>query len=204
MGVKRSLIYRSGALYEIIMRVLYGRYYANRYRALNMVIPAGSSVTELCCGPGTLFRKYLRDRNIHYTGLDMNNGFVAKVIQAGGYGICTEITSKTPIPHADRVIMQASLYHFLPDEAEPVLLAMLAAAREEILVAEPVKNLATASHPVLAFFGKHLTDPGSGKHTYRFNAESLEALIMRVTPSECVIRQLVGGGREVFYRIRST
>ena len=54
-----GLVYRSAALYEAVMRVLYGRHYAARQRAIAGLIPARASVLEVCCGPGTLYRRHL-------------------------------------------------------------------------------------------------------------------------------------------------
>ena len=57
VGVSTSLIYRSATGYELLMRALYGRHYADRMRAVADEVPAGSSVLELCCGPATLYRR---------------------------------------------------------------------------------------------------------------------------------------------------
>src|SRR5436305_14222025 len=52
-----SLIYRSALGYELVMRALYGRHYAERMRAVAAEVPHGSSVLELCCGPATLYKR---------------------------------------------------------------------------------------------------------------------------------------------------
>ncbi|HWF26421.1 MAG TPA: hypothetical protein VG275_13280, partial [Solirubrobacteraceae bacterium] len=71
-----SLIYRSARGYELVMRALYGRHYAARMAAVAEQVPAGASVLELCCGPATLYRRYLRRRAGSYIGVDVNDGFV--------------------------------------------------------------------------------------------------------------------------------
>ena len=57
-------------LYESLMLALYGRHYAARFRAIAELIPAGSSVLELCCGPGILFRALPQGqgRRVHRAG----------------------------------------------------------------------------------------------------------------------------------------
>src|SRR6185437_9874195 len=118
------------------MRALYGRRYAARYRAIADLIPAGSSVLDLCCGPGTLHDRYLSRKGVDYTGLDVNARFVARVTRRGGRGLVWDLQEGRALPPADSVVMLASLYQFLPDPA-PVLLRMLRAARERVVVAEP-------------------------------------------------------------------
>ena len=60
------------------MRALYGRHHAGRLRAVAEQVPAGASVLELCCGPGSLYLGPLRARVSGYIGLDVNPGFVAR------------------------------------------------------------------------------------------------------------------------------
>ena len=52
-----GLVYRSAAVYEAVMRLLYGRHYVARQRAVADLIPAGASLLELCCGPIGYFRQ---------------------------------------------------------------------------------------------------------------------------------------------------
>src|SRR6516165_10754236 len=96
---------------------LYGCHYGARYRAIAGLIPGGSSVLELCCGPGILHDRYLRKKGVDYTGLDINPRFIARVCRRGGKGIVRDLHADAPLPPADVVVMQASLYQFLPDAA---------------------------------------------------------------------------------------
>ena len=81
--VSTSLIYRSAAGYELVMRALYGRHYAARMRAVAAQVPDGAAVLELCCGPGTLYTHYLRGHVSAYIGLDLNQRFVAQLREQG-------------------------------------------------------------------------------------------------------------------------
>ena len=59
-----TVVYKSPLLYEAVMLALYGRHYFARYRAIADLIPAGSSVLDLCCGPAILYSRYLRNKNV--------------------------------------------------------------------------------------------------------------------------------------------
>src|SRR3981081_1599602 len=124
-----SPIYRSAAGYELLMRVLYGRHYAARLRVAAARVRSGASVLELCPGPGALYERHLRGRAGAYTGLDVNHRFVARLQRLGAGGPLLALNDAQARPGADVVIMQASLYHFLPG-AQAVVDRMLAAARE--------------------------------------------------------------------------
>jgi SAM-dependent methyltransferase len=170
------LVYRNPLVYELVMVGLYGRHYGARYRVVAALIPDGSSVLDLCCGPGVLFDRYLRGRSVDYTGLDVNPRFVARVNRRGGRGLLRDLGDGRPLPEADTVVMQASLYQFLPDPA-PVVARMLRAARERVVIAEPVRNLATGRNRVLAALARRQTDPGLGARPRRFTEETLGAFI---------------------------
>jgi SAM-dependent methyltransferase len=192
-----SLVYRNAVFYESVMIGLYGRHYGARYRAIAGLIPGGSSVLELCCGPGLLHERYLRDKGVDYTGLDINHRFIARVCRRGGRGIVRDLHVDGPLPPADVVVMQASLYQFLPDAA-PVVRRMLAAAREQVIIAEPVRNLSCSRFSVLAALARRQADAGQGNRPLRFTRETLAAFFegLALRP-----RRLfpIPGGREVVY-----
>ena len=144
--MSRSLVYRNPLLYESLMIALYGRHYPARFRVIAELIPAGSRVLELCCGPGILFRRYLKAKGVDYTGLDINARFIAELRRRAGRGLVWDLHSNQPLPPADVVVMQASLYQFLPDP-EPVVRRMLAAAEAQVIIAEPIRNLSDSPIP---------------------------------------------------------
>jgi len=112
-----SLVYRSAAGYELLMRLLYGRHYGARMRAVADQVPDGASVLELCCGPGTLYLRHLRGRTRGYVGVDVNPRFVTRLRRRGVDARRLDLahdTATDALPSADVVILQASLYHFLP------------------------------------------------------------------------------------------
>lgn len=192
-----SLIYRSSGLYEFAMFLLYGRHYASRYRAIAEMIPTGSSVLDLCCGPAILYHRYLSGKNVRYTGLDINANFVARLNRRGASGLVWDLRSEDALPAADYVIMQASLYHFLPD-AKPVVDRMLQAAQKRVIVAEPIRNLATSDSRILSRLARLLTNPGAGEHRNRFTEASLAELFSRYA-SRAADSFTIAGGREKVY-----
>lgn len=192
-----SLIYRSAALYELAMLALYGRHYPARHRAIAELVPDGASVLDLCCGPARLYHRYLRPKRIAYTGLDVNPRFIRRLTDRGVPGQVWDLRSATALPAADYVIMQASLYHFLP-QPRPIVDRMLESARRQVIIAEPVRNLASSDWRLLSMLGRALTDPGAGAHAQRFTIATLDELFSCYGPR--VLRSfLIAGEREKVY-----
>lgn len=192
-----SFIYKSASLYEIAMVLLYGRHYSSRYRAIDELIPTGATVLDLCCGPALLYQRYLRAKSVQYTGLDINEKFIERLNERGGCGKVWDLRSDQRLPTADYVIMQASLYHFLPD-ATPVVNRMLNAARRQVIIAEPVRNLTGSDRRWLAALGRLFTNPGTGEAAERFDEASL-ARFLSAYRSQIVQSFSIAGGREKVY-----
>jgi SAM-dependent methyltransferase len=196
-----SLIYRSAFIYELVMRVLYGRHYDARYQAIAKLIPNEMTVLDVCCGPAFLYQYYLRNRGVEYTGLDLNPAIIKRLIKRGGKGEVWDLRDDRRLPRADYVIMQASLYHFLPD-ARPLVERMLEAAICQVIIAEPIRNLATSPSRVLSWMGRMLTNPGSGDQPHRFTEESLARFFGDFAP-QVAHSFLIAGGREKVYVLNS-
>jgi SAM-dependent methyltransferase len=163
-----SIIYRWPFLYEGFLLVRYRGEYTARSRAIAEVIPDSATVVDLCCGPATLYFSHLRRKQVRYTGLDINRGFVDRLSARGATGILWDVASETPLPKADYVVMQGSLYHFLPDPY-PIVDRMLAAAKQRVVLTEPVRNLADSKNSVVAWLAKRLANAGTGDQAHRFN-----------------------------------
>jgi SAM-dependent methyltransferase len=196
--VNTSLVYRSSVGYELLMRVLYGRHYDDRMRAVAAEVPDGASVLELCCGPGTLYLRYLRARTSAYTGVDVNPRFVKQLRQRGVDARLLDLASSTgDLPAADVVVLQASLYHFLP-APERLLDRMVAGAHDRVIVSEPVRNLASSDLPLVGRIGRRAADPGVGGHAHRFTEKTL-ADVMAGYDDRVLKSFLIPGGRERVY-----
>lgn len=189
-----TLIYRHRILYEAAMLALYGRHYGARYQAVADLIPAGSSVLDLCCGPAILFRRYLRNKSVQYTGFDISKSFVEDLNACGGSGRIWNIHDTSELPAADYVVMQASLYHALP-HPEPLVHRMLKAARKSVIVAEPIRNLSDSKYRWIAALGRRLSDPGDGRSSSRFTEHSLQDLFAPYS-SQLMQHFLIPGQRE--------
>lgn len=193
-----SLVYRSARGYELLMRALYGRHYAARMRAVAEQVPPGASVLELCCGPGTLYSRYLSDRGGDYIGVDVNDGFVDALRRRGVDARRMDLANASEtLPAADVALMQASLYHFLPD-AGAIVERMLAAARDRVIVSEPVRNLATSDLPGVALLGRRAADPGVGGHADRFTEATLDELMARYRERTLAAFPIPGGREKVY------
>jgi SAM-dependent methyltransferase len=196
--MSQSVIYRSARGYELLMRALYMRHYAARTRVVAEAVPPGASVLELCCGPGKLYLTALRGRTSGYIGLDVNEGFVAGLRRRGIDARRRDLSvAGVPLPSADVVIMQASLYHFLP-HAQEIVDRMLAAARDRVIIAEPVRNLASSKLPIVGALGRRAANPGVGDHADRFTEATLQQLMDGY--GERIVRTFaIPGGRERVY-----
>ena len=75
---------------------------------------------------------------------------------------------------------------------------MLAAAEQLVIVAEPVRNLASSGVPLVGLLGRRAADPGVGGHAQRFTEETLEQLM--ASYGDRVHRAFaIPGGREQVY-----
>jgi hypothetical protein len=191
-----SFIYRQRSAYHLLMRLLYGRYFSARYAAIAAEVPAGSTVVDVCAGDGYLYLNYLRAKGVLYQALDISPQLV-RWMQRHGIAAQQFDVWQDPLPAADVVIMQASLYQFLP-EAAPIVEKLLCAARQHVIITEPVRNIASSDNPLLRWVGKRLTRPEEGEGTYqahRFDQASLLALVQQFPAFERSYE--LPGGREL-------
>jgi SAM-dependent methyltransferase len=182
------------------MAAVYGIHYPGRYEAVAGLIAPGTSVLDLCCGPGILYGRHLRRKAVRYTGWDVDPRFIARVRRAGGDGRVCDVRGGREFPAADYVVMQGSLYHFLP-HAGSVVERMLRAARRYVIVAEPIRNWTTSRCRVLAWLARELTAVGGEAAALRFTEPALDALFARYRDRVAQSR-LIPGGREKVYVLR--
>jgi SAM-dependent methyltransferase len=193
-----SLIYRSAWGYGLVMRVLYGRYYGARDAAVAAHVPDGASVLELCCGPARLYERELRARTASYVGLDASERFVRRLRRRGVDARRADVAS-AELPPADVVVMQASLYQFLPEPRAAALVErMRAAARDRVVIAEPVRNLASSRLAVVARLAAGGAATAAGTQAQRFDAASLRALMERFGPAVQHAAPAPGGREHVY------
>lgn len=198
----KNLLYRSATVYKLIMRMLYGQHYGTRCAKIAELIPAQSTVLDLCCGPAVLYHQYLCQKAVDYTGVDGSAQFVNALIKEGIPAILCDLRGDMPLPHADYVVMQASLYHFLPNVSR-MLDRMLQTATKQVIVAEPIRNLATSEIPILSTLAARLSGPVQESSAHRFTEESLDRLFQNY--SDRVIHSFkIAGGREKVYVLETS
>jgi SAM-dependent methyltransferase len=178
------------------MRVLYGQHYYDRCGAVADLVPAGATVLDVCCGPALIYRRFFKHKPVAYTGLDINRKFIEGLVRRGGQGQVWDLRSNEPLPPADYVLMQSSLYHFLPDAAS-VVDRMLKAARRQVIVAEPIRNIANEVRWLSIAIGR-LTDPGIGTQPRRFTEQVLDAFFAAYR-QRIVQSFKIAGGRDKVY-----
>jgi SAM-dependent methyltransferase len=195
--MSKSLIYRSPRIYDAVMHVLYGRHARARVAAVAELVHPHASVVELCCGTARLYRDHLRDWHADYLGLDLNPRFVEAARHAGACAEVRDVGDGAPLPPADVIVIQASLYHFLP-EPERIVDRMLAAARSRVIVSEPVRNLSMSGVGLVAALARRSADPGGGGGDRRFDEALLNAFMLRYDAA--VERELaIPGGRDKIF-----
>lgn len=189
-----SLVYRSAWVYESAMLALYGRHYFSRYRVIADLIPREATVLDVCCGPARIYHRYLKRKGVRYYGLDINQKFISTLVRAGAGGEAWDLRSDRELPAADYVVMQASLYHFLPD-ATAIVDRMLSTARKQVIIAEPIRNLSDSKMPFLSALARRQTNPGIGEQSHRFTESTLDQFMSRYT-SRLKRSFLIPGDRE--------
>ena len=168
-----SPIYWTATGYDLVMRALYARDYARLYADVADLIPDGASVVDVCCGSARLYRVHLRARGCRYVGLDYNPLLVRAVRRAGADARVFDRRRERP-PQADYVVMCSSFYHFIETRAE-VLATLRAAAREAVIISEPVRNLTSHPFPPVRKVAYWLTSTKGGGFQDRFDPESFRA-----------------------------
>jgi glycosyltransferase involved in cell wall biosynthesis len=182
----KSPIYWTCVGFDLAMRLLYRAQYRETYAAISELIPDGASVVDVCCGTARLARDGLRGRRVEYLGLDFNGHFVMGVRKRGIHAKFFELLSG-PIPSADYVVMCSSFYHAWGEE-EVVFAKLAAAAREAVIISEPVENLSSSRTALGRSLGRWLSNPGAGQHDRRFDYESFSGFARRYG-AEQVIRE---------------
>ena len=194
MKNKVSIIYKYHVLQIILNKILYGKHYYNRYKQLINVIPFGASVVDICSGDCNLFHFVLRGRN-KYTGVDINASRLVKNknVKQKRLNIIDE-----PLPKADIVVMQGSLYQFRLLEKK-VIDKMMDAAGELVIISEPIINLANSENKIISYLAKRMVNPGTGNISNRFTKHSIKSFFKENYKNELEKSFLIAGGRDMVF-----
>lgn len=183
---RRSPFYWHPFIYTYGVRLMYGRGFTKRYRAV-AAATGGLNVFDVCCGDSHLANFLDPGR---YSGMDFNSIFVAQA-RRQGLNVTLGNVLTEPWPAAECVVIMASLYQFMPDHQQLIEKA-LRTATKRVVLSEPIRNLADSPSPVIAWLARHLSNPGLSAPSGRFNRQSLLALYQAYGVTE-----LIDAGREL-------
>jgi hypothetical protein len=167
----QSPIYWHPVFYNRAMRLAYGSKFETRYKHLERYIPENCELLELCMGDAFFYQHYLQKKNITYKCADINPVFVRSARKKGIDAQLLDVYSD-PIPKADYILMQASLYHFIPDEKK-IIEKLLDACNKAVIISENVENLSNASSKIRADLGTYLSKAKSGQSRIKFTRKTL-------------------------------
>lgn len=135
-----SLIYKNKYIYDFAMFLSYGRYSPDRLTKIAEFVSDESSVLDVCCGPCNLY-PLLKKKNVTYTGLDLSEHFIQYARRRGiDARLFDLLQDDLPEKEYDHVLMQSSLYQFIPNHTF-VIRRMLYATKQYVIIAEPIVNL---------------------------------------------------------------
>ncbi len=189
----QSPLYWNPHFYAAAMQLLYGRQYAARYEDLARLIPEKSRVLDVCMGDARLYTGFLKRKKIDYLGLDINPAFIRHARRRGIPAQEFDLR-RDPLPASDYVILQGSLYQFIPHE-HAILEKLLAAARHTLIISEPVRNLGASRNRVVAWVARKATTTRQGRAEHRFHPRRLHSLFAEYHQLEHVLS--VAGQREL-------
>lgn len=167
----QSPIYWHPRLYHAAMKWSYGHKFLRRYEALAGHVPGKSELLELCMGDAWLYRYYLAGKGIRYRCADINPVFVKAALEMGlNAQLLNMITDA--IPAADYILLQGSLYHFIPQEQQ-MIARLLGACRKALIISESTENMSNAANPLKAKLGEYLSKAQAGQSKQKFTPDTL-------------------------------
>lgn len=172
-----SPVYWHPVIYQLFLRIIFGRQFKIRYQEVASFIPNGSCVVDICCGDCTIYRYFLRKKNVQYLGLDINLFFV-RWLKKKRIPIRLFDVYKDEIPPAEYIIMLGSLYQFIPHHKE-IMDKMLKAATKKVIITERIQGaFSSSTNSLISYIAKRLANPGTGHAMYRFNEKKLIRFLM--------------------------
>jgi hypothetical protein len=167
----QSPVYWHPLLYRKAMQLAYGEHYKIRYEALSKFIPDRCQLLELCMGDAFFYLNYLKQKNLDYTCADINPVFVNAARKKGVRSSLLDVYSDD-IPSSDHILMQASLYHFIPNE-QKVIDKLLKACNKSLIISENVENLSNSASGFKSWLGEYLSKAKSGQSKIKFTRQTL-------------------------------
>ncbi len=172
-----SPIYWHPKIYEIVTKILYNKNYVKRYKEIGKEAK-DLEVLDLCCGDCKL-SNFIRN----YRGIDFNKNFV-EAINKKNINIELRDISSQNIPKSECIIMQGSLYQFIPNH-EKIIKRILNESIKKAIISEPYINMASSKNRILAFIGKLFTKT-SKMHEKRFTKKELIVLFKKYEANKII------------------
>ena len=151
------------------MRFLYGRSYKARFQSIAEEIPNDVDVLDVCCGDCALYKQALKDR-VSYTGIDINPSFIKNAKKLSIKVLPLDVETDN-LPHSDYIVLQASLYQFIPFHKH-ILDKLLDSASKKVIISEPIRNLSNSRNPIISFIARYSANPGTGHKMDRFTEKT--------------------------------
>lgn len=183
---KKSPVFWSAAGYDFILKLLLGKEYGRIFSEAAALIPENSSVVDVCCGTGRLYLDFLRGKKGSYLGLDFNSHFIISLRKKGVNAEFFNLLEEE-VPPADIVVFCSSLMQF-PSMREEVFQKLFAAARQALIISEPVKNI--SQHPIkwIGNLANRMADPGVGEFRRHFTPQEFADFAERHKASSIIIK----------------
>jgi len=128
-------------------------------------------------------------------GLDINCGFIRSGNRRGIDIRYLNLDTAAHLPVMDYVVIQDSLYQFIP-EHERLIELLLSAAGAQVIVSEPVRNMTGSPNPLAHWLGCTFSNPGTGQKRHRFNREMLKEFMGHY---EVLEQREICGGRNMLF-----
>jgi len=188
----RGLIYQNPFLYNIAVRLVYGKNFEKHYRFVADNIKGNWSVLDLCCGDCHL--KSFLNKTVKYEGRDFNDVFIR---HAGTKGINVSYCDlRKPLQEqkkVDCVIMMGSLHQFMPEE-DRVINDMKRIASKRVIINEPVKNVVSSENKWVSVLAKIISNPDNEKisNIKRFSRDDVVGIFKRHG-----VTRIIDGGKDL-------
>ena len=168
----QSPIYWHPKLYSFAMRQLYGSFYESRYTHLQKLIPDNCQLLELCMGDLHFYEHYLKSKNIQYSCADVNPVFVTAAKSKNINSRLIDIL-KDEIPKSDYILIQASLYHSIPNQVD-LIQKLLNSTNKQLIITESTQNVSNSGNKIKSFLGAALSKAKSGQSKIKFDQPMLK------------------------------
>jgi hypothetical protein len=176
------------------MRILYGKNYKYRFTSISEEIPDKVKVLDVCCGDAALYSRELKGR-VSYVGTDINKNFI-KSGKRKFINILPLNVIRDDLPNSDYVIMQASLYQFIPNHKK-IVEKLLNSANSKVIICEPIINLSKSKNRLISLIARYSGNPGTGHKTNRFDEKSFKSLFESFFENKIEKFKKIKGGREL-------